>query len=73
MELHYKDLLHQWKNDEDNVKYQLKEIGANVKELTKKVDDLAASTANPVRETNDGGERPFKRLLRQLYNLAFLN
>ena len=62
MELHYKELLHLWKIDED-IKDQLKEIGVgvkeintSVKELTKKLDDLAASTANPVRETNDGGE-----------------
>ena len=66
MELHYKELLHQWKIDEDNIKDELKEIGvgvkeigASVKELTKKLDNLAASTANPVRETSDGGERPF--------------
>ena len=73
MELYYKELLHQWKIDEDNMKDELKEIGvgvkeissdvkeigASVKELTKKLDNLAASTANPVRETSDGGERPF--------------
>ena len=66
MELYYKELLHQWKIDEDNIKDELKEIGvgvkeigASVKELTKKIDNLAASTANPVRETSDGGERPF--------------
>ena len=66
MELYYKELLHQWKIDEDNIKDELKEIGvgvkeisASVKELTKKLDNLAASTANPVRETSDGGERPF--------------
>ena len=34
MELHYKELLHQWKNDEDNIKDELKEIGANVKEIS---------------------------------------
>ena len=73
MELYYKELLHQWKIDEDNIKDELKEIGvdvkeissdvkeigASIKELTKKLDNLAASTANPVRETSDGGERPF--------------
>ena len=63
MELHYKELLHQWKIDEDNIKDELKEIGlgvkeisTSVKELTKKIDHLAASNANPVRETNDGGK-----------------
>ena len=66
MELHYKELLHQWKIDEDNIKDELKEIGlgvkeittdvkdisTSVKELTKKIDHLAASNVNPVRETN---------------------
>ena len=47
MELYYKELLHQWKIDEDNIKDELKEIGvgvkeigASVKELTKKLDNL---------------------------------
>ena len=33
MECHYKELLHQWKNDEDTVKDELKELGADVKEI----------------------------------------
>ena len=65
MQQHYKELLHQWKSDEDNVKDELKqivtnmkefgtgikevssdvnEIGIDVKILTKKLDDLVAST-----------------------------
>lgn len=78
MELHYKELLHQWKIDEDNIKAELKEIGlgvkeisTSVKELTMKLDHLAASTANPVRETNDGGERPFKDYCRSCTTLLF--
>ena len=50
MEHHYKELLHQWKNDEDNIKDELKdtgidvkEIGTDVKDLTKKLDHLLAS------------------------------
>ena len=37
MECHYKDLLTQWKYDEDNIKYVLKGI-------EKKLDDLMATT-----------------------------
>ena len=37
MECHYKDLLAQWKYDEDNIKYVLKGI-------EKKLDDLMAKT-----------------------------
>lgn len=94
MELHYKELLHQWKIDEDNIKDELKEIGlgvkeittdvkdistdvkdisTSVKELTKKLDHLAVSNVNPVRETNDGGERPFKDYCRSCTTLPSLN
>ena len=55
MEHHYKELLHQWKNDEDNIKDELKEIGTDVKNLSKKLDDLVTSTVTPVREINDKG------------------
>ena len=60
MEHHYKELLHQWKNDEDNIKDELKEIGIDVKEigtdvkdLTKKLDDMVASTGTPARQSSD--------------------
>ena len=77
MQQHYKELLHQWKSDEDNVKDELKqivtnmkefgagikevssdvkEIGIDVKILTKKLDDLVASTVISASETNDEGE-----------------
>ena len=59
MEKHYKELLHQWKNDEDNIKDELKEISTDVKEmkeLTKKLDSLVASTLTPeVQLSNEGG------------------
>ena len=60
MELHYKELLLQWKNDEDNIKDELKdigvdikEIGSNIKTLTKKFDDLIASNGSSAREKGD--------------------
>ena len=55
MEQHYRELLHQWKNDEDNVKDELKEIGADVKDLTKKLDDLLASTKTPEGQSSNEG------------------
>ena len=60
MEHHYKELLQQWKNDEDNIKDELKEIGIDVKEigtdvkdLTKKLDDWVASTGSPAGQSSD--------------------
>ena len=60
MEHHYKELLHQWKHDEDNIKDELKEIGTDVKEigtdvkdLTKKLDEFVASTGTPAGRSND--------------------
>ena len=67
MEHHYKELLHQWKNDEDNIKDELKEIstdvkeigtdvkeiGTDVKDLTKKLDDFVASTGTPAGQSSD--------------------
>ena len=53
MEDHYRDLLHQWKNDEDSIKDELKEIGTTVKNLTKKLDHLVASTGSLVGQSSD--------------------
>ena len=81
MERHYKELLHQWKNDEDNIKDELKklgtdvkeigtnikeigtdvkeigtdvkEIGTDVKDLTKKLDELVATTGIPAGQSSD--------------------
>ena len=55
MEEHYKELLRQWKNDED----ELKEIGADIKILTKKIDDLVESTVSSKKETCAEGELCF--------------
>ena len=44
IEDHYKELLSQWKKDEDNVKDQLNEIGSEIRNIRKKLDDLSASS-----------------------------
>ena len=67
MEQHYRELLHQWKNDEDNVKDELKEIGADVKDLTKKLDDLLASTKTP--EGQSSNEGAYIKTIRDFFNL----
>ena len=67
MEHHYRELLHQWKIDEDNIKDELKElsadvkeistdvkeIGTDVKDLTKRLDELVASTGTPAGQSSD--------------------
>ena len=67
MEHHYKELLHQWRHDEDNIKDELKEVGTDVKEigtdvkeigtdvkdLKKKLDEFVASTGTPAGQSND--------------------
>ena len=67
MELHYKELLLQWKNDEDNIKDELKDIGVDIKvigtdikeistdikTLTKRFDDLVESNGSSASETGD--------------------
>ena len=60
VEEHYKELLQQWKNDEDNIKDELKEmktlIDSNIKNLTKKIDNLVTSTVISKEETGEEGE-----------------
>ena len=56
VEEHYKQLLRQWRNDEDNIKDELKEIGTDIKNLTKKIDDLVESTVSSKEETCAEGE-----------------
>jgi len=60
VEEHYKELLQQWKNDEDNITDELKKmktlIDSEIKKLTKKLDDLVKSTVTSKKETNDEGE-----------------
>ena len=50
VEEHYKELLRQWKNDEDNLKDELKKIGTNVE----KIKDLVESSMK--KETRAEGE-----------------
>ena len=40
MEHHYRELLHQWKIDEDNIKDELKELGTDVKEIGTDVKEI---------------------------------
>ena len=56
VEDHYKELLRQWKNDEDNIKDELKQIGTDIKNLTKKLDDLVASAVRAKKETSAEGK-----------------
>ena len=46
IEDHYKELLNQWKKDEDNVKDKLDEIGSGIGKVMKKLEDLTASTSS---------------------------
>jgi len=62
IEDHYKQLLSEWKKDEDNIKDELKEIGAEIRdvgtmmtEVIKKLDDLTAATVNNREESSEGG------------------
>ena len=72
VEEHYKELLQQWKNDEDNIKDELKEIGIDIKNLTKKLDDLVASSLTSKEETVDEGElrSVLKYYQFELYKIA---
>jgi len=62
IEDHYKQLLSEWKKDEDNIKDELKEIrakirdvGAMMTDVMKKLDDLTAATANNREESSEEG------------------
>ena len=50
MEHHYKELLHQWKNDEDNIKDELKEIGANVKKISTGIKEAVKEISSDVKD-----------------------
>ena len=56
VEEHYKELLRQWKNDEDNIKDKLNEMDSDIKKLTKKIDDLVEAAVTSRTETSDEGE-----------------
>ena len=55
VEDHYKELLRHCKNDKDNIKDELKEIGSDIKNITKKLNDLVAS-AVPANKTSAEGK-----------------
>ncbi|KAL9967791.1 hypothetical protein ACROYT_G026085 [Oculina patagonica] len=59
IEDHYKYLLSQWKKDEENIKDELKEIGTEIRNVMKKLDDLAASSLTTRKESSDEG-KPLK-------------
>ena len=56
IEDHYKDLLNQWKKDEENIKDELKEIGTAIRNVKKRLDDLAASSTTNTKETSNEGK-----------------
>ena len=56
MEEHYKELLHQWKNDEDNIKDKLNEMDSAIKNLPKQIADLVEAAVTSRTETSDKGE-----------------
>ena len=56
MEDHYKELLRQWKNDEDNIKDKLKEMDSAIKNLPKQIVDLVEAVVTSRTETSDEGE-----------------
>jgi len=52
---HYKQLLSEWKKDEDNIKDELKEIGTKMADVMKKLDDLTTSSVANRKEASDEG------------------
>jgi len=63
IEDHFKQVLSEWKKDEDNIKDELKEIGAEIRDfgtmmtdVMKKLDDLTATTANNREESTEEGK-----------------
>ena len=55
IEDYYKELLSQWKKDEENIKDELKEIGTGIRNVVKKLEDLAASSLTSTKENGDEG------------------
>ncbi|XP_020602573.1 E3 ubiquitin-protein ligase NHLRC1-like [Orbicella faveolata] len=57
IEDHYKQLLSEWKKDENNIKDELKEIGTTMKDVMKKLDDLTAATVTANRKESSDEEQ----------------
>jgi len=51
----YKQLLNEWKKDEENIKDELKEIRSKMKDVMKKLDDLAAATGTNKKDSSEEG------------------
>ena len=64
VEDHYKELLRQWKNDEDNIKDELKEIGTDIKSLTKKLDLVASAVISKKETIAEGMLRYLKMIFK---------
>ena len=60
MEDHYKELLTQWKMDEDSVKDQLGEIGSDLKTVMKKLDDLQLTLTKETALEGKFGKQCFR-------------
>ena len=56
MEHHNKQVLSEWKKDEDNIKDELKEIGAGIRDVKKILHGLTAATVTNRKESSDEGE-----------------
>ena len=74
MEDHYKQVLSEWKKDEDNIKDELKEIGAEIRVVGTEIRDvkkilhgLTAATVTYRKESSEEGElRYFFKVAHQL-------
>ena len=65
MEYHYKDLLHQWKIDEDNIKDELKELGTEVKEIGTNIKEFGVDIKEVGGEVKEIGSE-VKNLTKKL-------
>jgi len=53
IEDHYKQVLSEWKKDEDNIKDELKEIGTEIRGVKKILHDLTAASVIKTKESSD--------------------
>ena len=56
MEEHYKQVLREWKKDEENIRDELKEIGAEIRDVKKILHGLKAVTVTNRKESSEVGE-----------------
>ena len=55
MEDYFKGLLSQWMKDEEDIKHQLKDMGTEIKNVRKMLDDLTALRAPSTKENSNEG------------------